>query len=623
MANKKNTRTEYVSTNSRNDFEQDDYQWYLKADENLYASVFNVVNRIDAEQSYRSSLNVRNARLYSNLEVLGLSIYSTGSISNVGNNDVTTGRITYNLVKSCIDTAASKIAKSRPKPQFLTQGGDYSLREQAKKLTKYIEGVFYSCDYYTKASKIFIDGCVFGTGAMKFFKDNGQIKCERVLPEELKVDDNDAIYGKPKSMYQTKQLSRAVLIEAYPDFQLLIQSTASSTNVSSNVDLIQVVESWHIGKGGKHTICIDNATLFSEAWDKDYFPFIFYRWSDRLTGFFGQGLAEELVGTQLEINRTLRNIQLAQKLVAIPRIAINEQSKISTTQLNNEIGAIIRYNSAGGPPIFHTPTAMNPEVYNHLKWLIQSGYEKTGISQLSATSKKPSGLDSGAALREFNAIESERFMLTAIQYEKLSLDAARIIIDLSRDLFLDDKTLKVNVPGKDFIETVPWKDVNLKDDQYIMKLFPVGILPDSPAGRLAKVQEMIQAGLIPQDKALELLDFPDLEAYESLETANSKLIERDIYKILELGKYIPPEPTSNLVEAAQTAHKHYLKGRVDDIAEDRLELLLRYIDDAERLQKQKEIAAAPPVELIPPAPAAVPEPLPQSDLLPNIPLISP
>tara|TARA_R110002126_G_scaffold172712_8_gene321523 strand:- start:1330 stop:3207 length:1878 start_codon:yes stop_codon:yes gene_type:complete len=619
MADKPNVRTEYTSSARKGEFDQSDYQWYSKEAKDQHESIFSVVNRIDKDQSWRSSLNIRNARLYSNLEVLGLSIYATGSISNVANNDVTTGRVTYNLVKSCIDTAASKIAKARPKPQFLTSGGDYALREQAKDLTKYIEGVFYSCDYYSVASRAFIDGCVFGTGAIKFYPSKGQIKCERVIPEEIKVDDNDGLYGKPKSMYQTKQLSRSSMVDKYPDYEFAINSAAASTSASSNVDLIQVIEAWHRGPTGSHTICIENATLFSEKWDKDYFPFVFYRWSDRLTGFFGQGLSEELVGTQLEINRTLRNIQLAQKLIAVPRIAINEQSKVSTTQLNNEIGSIIRYNQAGGPPTFHTPTAMNAEVYNHLKWLIQSGYEKTGISMLSATSKKPSGLDSGAALREYSDIESERFMLTSLQYEKLSLEAAKIIIDLSRDMFMEDKTLSVSVPGKEFIETIPWKRVNIKDDEYIMKLFPVGILPDSPAGRLAKIQEMVQAGMIPQEKAIELLDFPDLESYESLETANASLVEKDIYKILETGKYYPPEPQMDLVAAAQTAHKHYLKGRVDDIAPERLELLLRFIDDAERLQKQKEAALAPPAEMVPPmAPAGVAEALPESDLIPNV-----
>ncbi len=58
--------------------------------------------------------------------------------------------------------------------------------------------------------------------------------------------------------------------------------------------MIKVIESWHLKSGpkakdGKHTICISSATLFEEQYDKDYFPFVFFRWGDRPVGFFGQG----------------------------------------------------------------------------------------------------------------------------------------------------------------------------------------------------------------------------------------------------------------------------------------------------------------------------------------------
>ena len=620
MAN--NVKEEWVGAKAEVSTPEGSHKWWDKPTENLYQNVFNVVDKIDVEQSYRSSLNIRHARLYNNLELLGLSVYNNGSTGNVNYNDLNNGRITYNLVKSCIDTAASKIAKNRPKPQFLTSGGDYTLKERAKKLTKYVEGVFYASKYYEISAKAFTDGCVFGTGVVKFYKQDGQIKCERVIPEEIKVDDNDAIYGKPKSMYQVKQLSRDTLAEIYPDFAMQIYQSSSSTPDTSSVDLIKVVEAWHLGKEGRHTICIENATLFAEPWEKDYFPFIFFRWSDRLTGFFGQGLAEELTGTQIEVNRTLRNIQLAQKLVAVPRVAIESNSKVSVSQLTNDIGSVIRYQAGTQAPIFNTPTGMNPEVYNHLKWLIQSGYEKTGISQLSATSKKPPGLDSAVALREYSDIETERFMLTAMKYEAMSLEAAKIIIDLSRDLYIENSKLKVKVPGKEFIDTITWKEVDLKEEQYVMKIFPVGLLPTTPAGRLAKVQELIQAGWVDKEKALELLDFPDLQAYESLETANNSLVERSINEMLTTGKYYPPEPQMDLVVAAATAHKHYLQGRVDEIPGARLELLLRFIDDANRLEEQKQANATPAVapEMAPAeaVPQGVAEPLPQAELIPQV-----
>lgn len=610
-----NIKEEYIGASNASQG-QTDYAWHSKPKESQYQSIFAVINRIDTNQGYRKNLNLRHARLYSNLEVLGMAIYNGGAASNVSLVELDPNRVTYNLVKSCVDTAASKIAKNRPKPQFLTSKGNYEQQERAQQLTQYVEGVFYDTKMYDLASKAFIDGCVFGTGAVKFFIHDGKIEAERVLIEEIKVDDNDALYGKPKSLYQVKQVTRQALSQLYPDFVMKINQVSSSTPPTSNIELIKVVEAWHLGPDGVHSICIENATLFSEPYKKNYFPFVFYKWSNRLTGFFGAGLAEELTGTQLEINRTLQNISQAQRLVAQPRIAIESNAKVSTSQLTNEPGSILRYASGSKAPIFFTPTAMNAEVYQHLKWLIQSGYEKTGISQMSATSKKPSGLDSGIALREYNDIETERFMLTALQYEQLHLDAADIIIDMSADLYEQGHNPQVKIESNGFISSIKWKDVNLSRDKFVMKVFPTNILPSSPSARIQKVEELIQAGWIDKANALDLLDFPDLKAFESLETANNKLIEKNIYQMLKTGLYMPPEPQMQLDVAMSMAHKHYLLGRVDDVAEDKLELLLRYMDDVERLQGLVQQTAPAPAPMQ--QPLGVPEPLPEAALLPQV-----
>jgi hypothetical protein len=59
-------------------------------------------------------------------------------------------------------------------------------------------------------------------------------------------------------------------------------------------------------------------------------------------------------------------------------------------------------------------------------------------------------------------------------------------------------------------------------------------------------------------------------------------------------------------------------GRVNELPEERLELLLRFIDDCERLkvlsQPEQPVIAAPEEQ-----PTAVPEAPEQSDLLQNIP----
>lgn len=477
-------------------------QWWNVQKGGVFQHTFGVVQAIEQNQSYRQLQNIKYARLYSNMEILGF--YGT-LFSRTNNLPILNNRVTLNVIKACTDTAASKIAKNRPRPLFLTSGGDFSQQRRAKQLTKYIQGAFYSADIYETAAQLFTDACVMGTGAMKFYADEskGQVCVERVLIDEIIVDDAEGMYGKPRQLHQRKYLSRDVLLQMFPKFANQIKSATGGVkgdnSASMAADLVKVIESWHLPSGpnakdGKHVICIENATLMEEDYNKDYFPFVFFKWSPRIVGFFGAGLAEELIGIQIEINKILRNIQVAQHLQAVPRVFVENASMVNTNHINNDIGGIIKY--TGTAPIFATAPAMSAEIYQHLENLYRKAFEITGISQMAATAKKPSGLNSGAALREYSDIESERFVVVGQRWEQMFMDAAKIMIDMSRDMFKDDPSLSVNVKGAKFLETIKWKDVDLDDDSYIMQVFPTSILPSTPAGKLQTVQELMQAGFI-------------------------------------------------------------------------------------------------------------------------------
>ena len=619
MADKKNggppkkARQEYIG--ARQQKENTDFAWWRLEGGQAADSIQAVVNTVTQNQTYQRTLELKYARLYSNLEIFGLG-YGSYNVSTPST--VQTNAITYNVVKSVIDAATAKIAKNRPRPLFLTSGGNHDQQERAKKLTKYIDGIFYDTGVYAKAQKSFLDACVFGTGVLKLMVKDGRIAIERVIPTELVVDDADGRYGSPQQIHQIRLVSRDSLLQAYPEHREAILSAPSglstTTSTSNVADMVSVTESWHLNM--RHVISIDGAALFEEDYDKDYFPFVFYRWDERLAGFMGQGIAENIVGVQIEINKILRTIQKAQNLAAIPRIFLDNASKVSPAQMNNQVGAIIKY--TGTKPSFETANAMNAESYNHMKWLIQSAYELTGISQLTAQSQKPSGLDSGVALREFNDIETERFMINGQRYEKLFLDISTMAIDMSRDIYAADPSLTVNVIGGDFIESIKWKDVDLADDVFIMKVYPANLLPTTPAGRMQKVQEMIKSGMISPEEGKDLLDFPDFEAHQTLSSADTNLTKKMVSLITEKGEYNPPEPEQNLAFAATYAQQAYLQGLIDSLPESRLELLQRYMDDARRLEALGTEPVAEALPAAPVGPQAVPEPLEQSELIPNV-----
>lgn len=583
---------------STTELNYDDYYWWKVPDDKIYESVFQYVAFLGRNQQWRHTANLKYLRLYSNYDILDMQTYTyirsetTSAIQN---------RVTFNIIQSIIDTVVSKITKNKPKPTFLTEGGDFSLQTKAKNLTQFIAGQFDSTDFYREASRAFKDACIYGTGAVKILWRDGQLKAEHVFIDEIAIDDTESFYSEPRQMHQVKWMHRDVLIEMFPDKEKEIRDASSDQSYQTdlpymnNPNMVYVIESWHLPASpesgdGKHAICISTATLFSEEWKKDYFPFIFWRWSERSIGFYGQGLAEQLQGLQLEINKILRTIQVSMHLVSIPKIYLEASSKVVDAHLDNKIGGIIRY--AGTAPT-HGPLATIPkDLFSHLDRLYTRAYEVSGVSQLSATSQKPAGLDSGKALREYNDIETERFMEVGQRYEEAFEEAAHLFIKEIKHQLEKEKEengdeekpdIQVSVRGEKFIKRIKWSDVDMDEDKYMMHIFPTSMLSSTPAGRLQDVQELLQAGFISQEEGRSLLDFPDLQGYYNLANADVEDIKRTIEEIVDDGKYRTPEPFQNLEFGIAKMQQAYLFYRSQELPESRLELMRRWMEDARAL----------------------------------------
>jgi hypothetical protein len=575
--------------------------WYNEKKNEANKSIVPLINYLKQHQSYRHMENLRHVRLYGNTDILGLSSvqYSRPNPTTVNN------RVTLNVIKSCVDTAQSKIAKNKPKPTFLTSGGDFSQQKRAKKLDKFILGQFHATEIYHIARQCFVDAGIFGTGALKIFEEQGKIKIERTIPDEIMVDDAEAIYGSPRNMYQVKVVDRDTLKQIFPGHDKVIDSlrnvkgTEFSMTENYASDQVLVYEAWHLGAGkdkGKHIICVDGADLVTETWEKEYFPFAFFRWCQRPYGFFGQGIAEELVGIQVEINKILRNIQIAQHLLSAPAVYIEQGSGIISQQLSNEIGRIIKYK--GTMPVTKADPIVAGEMYAYLDKLYGRAFEIVGISQMSAQSQKPAGLNSGRALREFNDIESERFIIVGQAWEKFFMDSAKQMIGVAKDIYKQDPEFSVKVKGKKFLETIKWSEVDLEEDQYIMQMFPTSMLPTEPAGRLEAVTETdCRSQMIDPETGMELLDFPDLEQANNLGRASRDVVRDYVDQIVEDGIFYSPEPFMDLQFAVKYAQMAYNKAKLDFVPEEHLELVRRFIEQSLALQAPPEPVAPPQEEM--------------------------
>ena len=574
--------------------QNNDFRWWIQED--AHDSVMATYSHIRNRGGARREDNVRHLRLYGNRDYLGIgpSNYSV---------PISQDRVTLNVIKSVCDTVAARIAKNRPRPVFLTSGGNYSLRRRAQLLEKFVESQFYTAGLYGIAPKVFLDACVFGTGVIKTYRIRDRIHVERVFPGEVLVDQAEGFYGTPQQMFQRKYINRDVLIDMFPEQASRIRTIESGLEDDydlghdTTADQVCVVEAWHLPSGpeasdGKHCIVADGVTLMNEEWVHDSFPFSFIRWSDRLRGFWGMGLAEELTGIQVEINKLLMKIQKAMQLLAVPWVLVEAGSKIKKAHLNNQIGAIIPY--TGTPPIVRPNQTMSPEVFSHLDRLYQRAYEIAGVSQLSATSLKPAGLESGVALREYNDIESERFALISRQYENMFMDVAKKVVALGKTISEDYPEWSI-VAQRDrhTIQEVKWKDVDMGKDAYVLKVYPSSSLPTTPAGRLAMVQQLMQGGLLSGEEAKRLLDFPDLDRELALDRASSDNIDRIVENIVDEGLYESPEPFMDLVLALKKVQASYNKAVNDNVPEDRLAMLRQFLAATHILIQR---AQQPPME---------------------------
>lgn len=581
-------------------------RWWLETPEKLHVSIDAAITTIEMAQTARRLLNIRFARLYGNYDAVGFSASALNRSNADGLN--ASNPIRLNLIQSVIDSVAAKIAKDQPKVSFVTTGADdYFLKLRAVNLTKYVQGLFKESKLYENADLVFRDAEIVGTGHLKIFEEDGRIKTEWCFQDEIRVDELDGIKQKPRSMHQTRLIPRDQLIDQFPEFAEKIISTQSALQgklaYQSTTDVIRVIESWHLpahkgAEDGVHCITIPNATLFYEKYTKDYFPIVSFRWYSRPLGFFGRSITEEISTIQIEVNKIMVTIQQAQELAAVPIIFCPNEAEVSEDVLmSNTIARLVPY-GGGQPPTIVSPQALSPEVYNHLNSLIQWAFQIVGLSQTSASGMKPAGVDSAVAIREVADIETGRFAQVAKRWEDFFIECARIMVDMSRDLYLKNPDLAVAVSEKKILKEIKWKDVDLQENPFDIQTFPTSQLPDTPAGRIQTITEYIQNNWISKERGMELLNLdPDLEQEVNMQTASLRLTEKWLSQMVEEGIYHSPEPYMNLQLAQQIAQGIYCMLVHDGAPEDRLKLVRDFIDECVRMLQ-------PP----PPPPQAGPPP---------------
>lgn len=601
----KDTKTKELETN---------FKWWLaQTDEELCQQLLSTTNYLKKV----SMVRIRQASIFTRL-FSGKPLYNY--LANVGSLDnsqqLPIGRPTANVCYSCTDTLVSRITQDKPKPTFLTDNGHYKERKLAQTLNNFIMGEFYRTKAYDLGALALRDACVIGDGFIKVFPQNKKVQLERVLSTELLVDYNDSYYGNPRSLLQMKLVDRGTFLALFPEKATMVNSAqhgnVDTTPLSTETvsDQFIISEGWHLPNGmpddigyqpGRHVIACSAGILLDETWDKQDFPFVKIGYNPNIVGWFSQGLIEILMPTQMEIYKMLIIASQAIELMGVPRILIDEFTAILETAFNNNIGSIIKYNGkAGNKPEFINAQSNQPEIYEWIKWLIENAFQMSGVSAMSAASQKPAGLTSGEAIRNYDDLQTDRFAALARRNQNVYTDLSYLMIDCAKDIAEEEGGYTTVYPGKDGTREVDLPKACILRDTYVIQCFEESSLPRDPAGRQAKLSEMLAAGEITSQEFRRLSAFPDLQQSDALANALEERILHDLDAIVEEGEagYSPPDPfLLDPTDLATTLTVNYInKYAVTDIEEEKMNLLREYFTQIQNLKQQ---AAPPPPMAMP------------------------
>lgn len=619
----------------------------------LAGSLFGYVDDLKKNSAYRLQADLDNLRLYG---APSSGPYFGGSWARQIPADwFGAGRkqVTISLMKACVDTLKSKMSTDEPRPMFITDGGDYTAQTLAKQLQAFTDGVFYETRAYELALDAFLDAAIFGTGVLfPYIDDCGRLALERVFPYELFVDDADGLYGAPRNMYRVKFVDRDRLAALYPSQKELIESAQGlkledGASAVQRTNLVQVVEAWHLPSAdgeedGRHTIAVSNATLLDERYEENEHAFVILRFMKKQVGFLGQGLGETIAPIQNELNTLLWKIQVCMHFLSIPHWLKPTAGMIRFGAFNNQIGSVIEY--AGGlKPELMVTNAVPPEIIQHANWLYQKGFEQAGISMMEAQSSVPGyGTMSGAAVREVRDTASDRFKSVAKGWGQFHLDLATKMVRLAAkyaEQMVDPKTgdaiasieggkaadrkaasereaegtgdtrgpgrpagkrrgyavtvVMRSITGKATrLETIDWKDIQLKERKYQIQLQPVSKFASDIPGALQSGTELVQAGLMDPATFKDLMNFPDLKAAEDLEGSSRELAKKMVARILDDGDkaFMAPDPYMDLQYAVKYATLMLNHALADEMPEERVESLRTWISACDDLMEAAKAA---------------------------------
>lgn len=421
----------------------------------------------------------------------------------------------FNVIKSVIDSIVSKLANQKVRPFFTPVNGTYKTRRIVKQCQQFFDSYYEFQRIQSKVTKAFEESCIFSVGYLFV----NPLTYEVEVPPSWNVAtlNTESVYGEP-----TKLLIK------YPNYPTTLLDKLGINDADINSEYVTLEMYCDITEK-VFEVYINNTLVKSLSYTAERLPIVKIFYNIPILGNYTPSIVEELDGIQTQIDLISAKISAAAQLTPANTTYVLEGSNLSPGDINNRIGNVYGVKCPPGmttlPVMNVTPSPIDPYWQSLMEYYIQKAYEVIGISQLSAMSKKPNGLDSGAALQTMEDVESDRFETQVMQYVNAFIELAKTVIAVIPD------TADI-LPNTKQSKSFKWSDVKKQSDLFKVQYSAQSALSKDPQEKLKQVLQLREQGFLCNYEVPLYLDLPDLQnAYEgaqAVENAVDALIERCI-----------------------------------------------------------------------------------------------
>lgn len=569
-----------------------------------------------------------HASLYADMPVTGLGPfeYSTWAI------DSECARL--NLVKAASDSWVAAMMKNFPRPQTITEKGNWDLKRRGEGMNRWLSATFDSTgmpnDLAPYVSRI---AAVHGTGVVKVFEDvpggpdgkhwgEATVGISSCFPWDFTFAEGEAQDPRNiRTLYYQQWYDVDVLCEMFPKSEDDIRQVARGGDAEDDLggsgqapNLIKVTEGYHLRSSrladdGARAVCIPGVTLARVTYELDRFPFAVLRRAKAPMGWRGIGLPQELRGMQQTINEVMLAYEEAMVFFARPKWMVPRGSGVQRAHLDDRIGSIVEFD---GPvaPVMYVPGAIMPgDVMAVLQMLWERGFEQPGISSLFAGGQVPQGLKSGEAIRRYNDTGQARAVESLKLQEQWCVDVADLCVESGRVIAKKSPKYCSQFDGKRSVELVYFAKVDPGErDKFRFKVFPTNALTGTLSDKIEQLDLLANHNppLIDEHTYRVLLDWTDIDEENSLANAPYEVLDAILSEA-----YDSDDPAQVLTDSRNTPDPNwplaYMKARcqfaaarafIDGAPDDLLSAISAYVDLITEVMERP-----PPKPVMTPAPA--------------------